>query len=141
MEFKTYCNDRGNNGREKYTEAIKFLNDSIQYREAVSSYSLKEIHKYLCDEEDHTKNPPITDKGKDIKHHIFTILNYFEYIAVGVNNNVYDEKTIKDLLIGSMTKADLLFGEYMEHLREKHVKDKLLFTNFQSLVKKWKSNE
>ena len=123
--------------RDKYVKAVKELNKSLNYREQEDSYSLKEIHKYLCDNENHTENPPITDNGKKIKHNIFVILNYYEYLAVGIKNQVFDEKTIKELTKGSLIKSNTLFGEYIQHLREKHTKNKNQFIEMEKLAVKW----
>jgi len=123
--------------RDKYVKAVKELNKSLNYREQEDSYSLKEIHRYLCDNEKHTENPPITDNGKKIKHNIFVILNYYEYLAVGIKNQVFDEKTIRELIKGSLIKSNTLFGEYIKHLREKHTKNKNQFIEMENLAIKW----
>lgn len=126
--------------REHASQAIVALNDSLNYREQKDAYSLKEIHKALCNEEDHTKNPPLTDSGKTIKHNIFIILNYYEYLAIGINRQIFDEETIKISVKGAMIKANKLFGEYIQHLRsEKHTSNKNLFINLETISEKWKN--
>jgi hypothetical protein len=123
--------------REKYTEAVKKLNKSLNYREQEESYSLKDIHRYICDNDDHTKNPNLTEEGKKIKHNIFIILNHYEYLAVGVKNKIFDEETLKDLIRGGLIKANKLFGEYADHLRNKHSKNKNQFIEMKRLAEKW----
>ncbi len=123
--------------RDKYVKAVKELNKNLNYREQEDSYSLKEIHRYLCNNENYTENPPITDDGKKIKHNIFVILNYYEYLAVGIKNQVFDEKTIKELVKGSLIKANTLFGAYIAHLRKKHTKNKNQFIEMEKLAARW----
>lgn len=124
--------------RDKYTAAVKELNSSLDYREREDSYSLKEIHGFICENDDHTKNPDLTEDGKAIKHNIFVILNYYEYLAVGIKNKVFDEKTIKQLLKGALIKANKLFGEYAQHVRDKHnKKNKKQFIEMKKLAEKW----
>ena len=114
-----------------------YIYKKLNYREQEDSYSLKEIHKYLCNNENHKENPPIVDEGKKIKHNIFVILNYYEYLAVGIKNQVFDEQTIKELIRGGVIKANKLFGDYITHLREKHTKNKNQFIEMQKLAEKW----
>lgn len=128
--------------RRELIEAIRALNDSINFREQNTSYSLAEIHKALCDEEDHEKHPPLTAKGKEIKHNIFIILNHFEYFAGGIKNKVFSEKIIKDLSKGSLIKANKVFGAYIEHLRsDKHGGNKKVFIEMEELAVRWASED
>ncbi len=124
--------------RDSLTSAIKSLNNSINYREQKDSYSLAEIHKALCNDDNYERNPSLTDDGKKVKHHIFIILNYFEYFAVGLKNKVFNEKVLKDSIKGSLLKANKVFGSYIEHLRsEKHGGNKKLFIELETLAIKW----
>lgn len=128
--------------RESASNAVVALNSSINYREQKDAYSLKDIHKALCDNENHEENPMLTENGKIIKHNIFIILNYYEYLAIGIENKVFDEDVIKDSVKGAVIKAQKLFGEYIEHLRsEKHTGNKKLFISLQNLSKKWKDED
>ena len=123
--------------RDKYSEAIRELNKSINYREREDSYSLTDIHGQICVNKDHTKNPKLTDEGKEIKHNIYIILNYYEYLAVGIKNKVFDEITLKDLIRGGLIKANRLFGEYAQHIRDKHSKNKKQFLEMKELSERW----
>lgn len=121
------------------SRSIIFLNKNISYTELNNTLSLNEIHHTLCDGDDHTKNPDITEQGKQIKHHIFIILNHYEFLAIGVKNNVYDECLIKNSIRGSLIKAYNVFCQYIEHLRtEKHSNNKNLFIELERLANKWK---
>ena len=124
--------------RYHLNESIRELNESINYREQKGAYSLEEIHTTLCNEKDHEKHPPLTEKGKEIKHHIFAILNHYEYFAVGIKNKIFSEKVIKDSIRGALIKANRVFREYIVHLRTpKHSDSKKLFIEMEELAEKW----
>ncbi len=128
--------------RYNLNESIRALNESINFREQQGSYSLEEIHNALCDEKDHEKHPDLTIKGKEIKHHIFAILNYYEYLAVGIKNSVFAEKITKDSVKGALKKANKVFGEYITHLRtSKHTGNEKLFIELETLAKEWTREE
>lgn len=125
--------------RKDLSDSIRELNTSINYREQKDSYSLKEIHKHLCNDENFESTKlNLTDFGKEIKHHIFTILNYYEYLSIGIKNGVFDEIIIKDSAKGGLLKANRLFGEYVKHLRtERHTNNKKLFIEQENVANKW----
>lgn len=123
--------------RDKYSRAIKSLNKTLNYREQEESYSLTDIHGFICNGNDHTKNPDITDDGKKIKHNIYVILNYYEYLSIGIKNGVFDERIIRELVRGGLIKAHKLFGEYAQHIRDKHTKNKNQFIEIKKLAEKW----
>lgn len=129
--------------RKDVTESIRNLNSSINYREQKDSYSLKELHRFLCNDENFEgNNLTLTDDGKEIKHNIFIILNYYEYLAIGIFNEVFDEKIVKDSVKGALIKADKLFGEYIKHLRsEKHTNNPNLFKSLEDLANDWKNED
>ena len=128
--------------RATLTDAIRELNDNLDYREQKDAYSLAEIHNALCDVEDHEANPPLSENGKKIKHNIFAILNHYEYFAVGIKDKVFSEKVIKDSIRGSLIKANKVFGAYIEHLRsDKHGGNKRLFVEMEELATKWASED
>ena len=114
--------------RYHLNESIKKLNENINYREQKGVYSLEEIHLALCGQKDHENHPPLTEEGKEIKHHIFAILNHYEYFAVGVKNKIFSEKVLKDSIKGALIKANRVFREYIVHLRTpKHSNNEKLF--------------
>ena len=125
--------------RKDVTEAIRLLNSNIDYRERKNAYSLNEIHKHLCDDESFDGNIlKMTDTGKEIKHNIFVILNYYEYLCIGIENRVFDESIIKDSIKGALIKANKLFGEYIEHLRtDRHTNNKNLFIKQELIAREW----
>lgn len=125
--------------RKDVTESIKKLNSSINYRERKNAYSLNEIHKHLCGNECFDGNMlSATENGGEIKHNIFIILNYYEYLCIGIENGVFDETIIKDSIKGALLKANKLFGEYISHLRtERHTGNKNLFIKQELIAKKW----
>lgn len=125
--------------RKDVTEAIKLLNSNIDYRERKNAYSLNEIHKHLCDNESFDGNIlKMTDTGKEIKHNIFVILNYYEYLCIGIENGVFDEPIIKDSIKGALIKANKLFGEYIQHLRtDRHTNNKNLFIKQELIARDW----
>jgi len=124
--------------RYHLNESIKKLNENINYREQKGVYSLEEIHLALCGQKDHENHPPLTEEGKEIKHHIFAILNHYEYFAVGVKNKIFSEKVLKDSIKGALIKANRVFREYIVHLRTpKHSNNKKLFIEIEELAEKW----
>ncbi|MFW2235950.1 DUF4760 domain-containing protein [Aliarcobacter butzleri] len=121
--------------------AIRELDaSSLPFTEKAGSYSLEEIHNVLCGNNNHSQNPPITDDGKKIKQNIFAILNYYEFLAIGVSNGIFDEEVIKSLWKGGMKKTYIIYSEYIKHLREKHLKNPKLAINFENLINSWENN-
>ena len=54
-------------------------------------------------------------KGREIKDTIIDYLSEYEYICSGVNNKIFDDKTVKSLLKGSIVSKYTLFKKYIEH--------------------------
>ena len=57
-------------------------------------------------------------KGREIKDSIIDYLSEYEYICSGVNNNIFDDKTVKSLLRGSIISKYKLFEKYIKHQRD-----------------------
>jgi len=113
---------------------------SYMERDKSNPYSIKLIHKIICGKANHNKNPSITKEGKVIKQAIFKVLNYYEYIAAGINAKVFDEEMVKRLTITAMVKTYTVFGPYINHLRTKHNKENL-FIELEFVVKSWKKKK
>ena len=86
------------------------------------SYHTKEHYKYLPKEpRDSHINYFMDDiNGLAIKDSIYGLLNEYEYLTAGVNNDILDAEVIKSLMYTAMKDTYKLFEQYIKHAIEKH---------------------
>ncbi|GAB6045442.1 hypothetical protein JCM11957_10400 [Caminibacter profundus] len=58
--------------------------------------------------------------GKEFYRKLHNFLSEYEYIATGLNNNIFDIKIIDELMGSGIIQAYKTFSEYIKHLREYH---------------------
>jgi len=58
--------------------------------------------------------------GKEFYRKLHNFLSEYEYIATGVNNNVFNLKIIDELMGSGILQAYKTFSEYIKHLRSFH---------------------
>jgi hypothetical protein len=127
--------------RETYTKAIATLNKKISYQNLTSPMSEEKIHEYLCGNTDcYHELLELTGEGIKIRRSIRDVLNYYEYLASGIQSHIFDEKTVKTLIQGSLYKAENVFNNYISHIRSRHEETEA-YVQLQALVNKWKNED
>ena len=127
--------------RETYTKAIATLNKKISYQNLTSPMSDEKIHEYLCDNTDcHHEFLELTDAGIKIRRSIRDVLNYYEYLAAGIQSHIFDEETVKTLIRTSLYKAENVFRNYIAHIRTRHGETDA-YVELQALANKWKNED
>lgn len=132
-------------GRESIKKAIRLLQEKINFNERHKPFSVNEIHDFIC-EKNYTLNDnknlaKMTKQGILIKHAIMDILNYYEFLAIGINVGIFDKNTIKKSLKTIMSRAFFIFEEYIYHLRGDRHKRKTAFIELEQIVKEWKKED
>ena len=67
------------------------------------------------------------------------LLNYYEALANGIENNIYDEYLIKSARRGAMIRTYTAFKECIEHDRREGAPR--VYICFESLIIKWINEE
>jgi|TARA_R110002167_G_scaffold95474_3_gene254198 hypothetical protein len=65
------------------------------------------------------------------------ILNFYEYLAVGINNKVYDESILKESMYTSLINVYERCESFIDVIRKNG--QKTAFCNFEGLAKNWVS--
>lgn len=110
--------------REPLYKCIEVLNAEFNYsyRPKDEPITGDEVHKKACiDSKDgYAKDKNgimVVNKEKQyILDNLRDYLNILDYIASGVENNAFDEKTINDTYEGIMMNANRLLKPYIEHM-------------------------
>lgn len=137
-----------NNSLEK---KIQVLMKVLNYGERKEPYKVSEIHCCMGKFDKNCKDFKFHEKkkkneqdleydGKEIKNIIINLLNDFEYIATGVNMNIFDEEVVKRLWRGKLIYAFKMFKNYIIHLRIEHKWDKV-YSELEFLAKKWEKEK
>jgi hypothetical protein len=135
------------NSRKVLAEAISELHGTFEIIETKFKIPLVEIHDSmgikLCSgkfifhgealQEDIQKIPIIQEgedynsikflenvQGREIKDAIIKYLGELEYIASGVNSNIFDKETVKKLMRYSFVRGYTIFYYYIKHLQQVH---------------------
>jgi len=100
------------------------------------SYHTKEHYKYLPKEpRDSHINYFMDDiNGLAIKDSIYGLLNEYEYLAAGVNNDILDAEVIKSLMYTAMKDTYKLFEQYIKHAIEKHDGNQNMYTEIKKII-------
>ncbi|MCV6612656.1 MAG: DUF4760 domain-containing protein [Amphritea sp.] len=67
------------------------------------------------------------------------VLNYYEYIAVGIKRGIYDEKILKDSSYSTMTSMYEFCEPYIQSVRRVNARN-TTWCEFERLAKKWLNN-
>ena len=73
-----------------------------------------------------------------LKPAIHSLLNYFEMLARGVHQSIYDETVIRVAWKGAMTRAMERFGPY---IKERRTASPAAWRELEGLVSKWRHQE
>lgn len=148
---------------DNITKHIEVINPVLQYRERkkneVAPYTVAEIHNAMGvfmengefvfhgqHSKDDYKNLPREQKGENIIHFIdeidgltikdsiYGLLNEYEYLAAGVNNDILDGKIIKSLMCSSIRDAFKLFEVYINHVIQKHDGNKNMYLQIRNFI-------
>jgi hypothetical protein len=79
----------------------------------------------------------IKEERRKLVNEIHEFLNYYEYLATGIIQNILDEEVVKSLNKGNIIKAYFLFENYINHLR-KHYNRETIYKNLETIALKWK---
>ena len=113
--------------RQDLSISIKELNRVFHYcTRGKSTLSVDDIHEAICKKDDkgelliNEKKPKqlVLDTdgpGGITRQAIIDLLSGYEYLAVGIKHQVFDEKIIKDFSRGGIIKAYHVFKDYIEH--------------------------
>lgn len=80
-------------------------------------------------------------KGRKIRDNIIGLLNEFEYIALNVNNDIFDFDTVRKLMSSKIIRTYKKFEKYISHLREEHKYGPDFYIEFETLVKRINENK
>ncbi len=146
--------------RKIMKEAIKELHGHFEILEQQEAYSLHEIHdamgarlkngefifhnentdddiKLLPTKQDETEKFRAVKfqeiNGRDIKDNILNYLGEFEYICSAINNEIFDDDTVKSLLRKNIIRAYTIFEKYILHLQAIHG-DKNTYSELQKVA-------
>lgn len=127
--------------REAFSKALKVLEKNIEYNNLTGPISDEDIHIHLCGEKDCT-GPllSLTKNGLDTRNSIMIMLNYYEYLAIGIKSNILDEKVVKEMINESLLNAYNVFSIYINHLRKRHNRAKA-FVDLEELAIKWTNED
>ena len=124
--------------RAAFSKAVGVLKKHIKYTNLEEPMPVRSIHQHICGSSNCTGELlDLTPDGLKITNSIFVMLNYYEYLAVGVKSNVMDEEVIKDMVKGSLLHAYKIFGPYIEHLRGPRHNKKTIYIELEKLAQKW----
>jgi len=123
--------------RESYSKAFHTLEKEIAYSNLKTPIDDAKMHEILCNNKNCTGEfLDLTPKGLEIRDSIFVILNYYEYLALGIQANIFDEDVIKKFIKGPLLNAYNIFSLYIKHLRTRHDRTKA-FVELELLAQKW----
>lgn len=127
--------------REKRQELEAFTEmDYSQELQKGHSIPYQDIHNWICKKNGNNfvgekGQYELTPNGKKIKNNIRAIINDYEYLAIGILNNAFDEDIIKDGLDAMAIGLYNSFSNYIQHIRDTEGPDFAI--NFEWLVNKW----
>jgi len=148
---------------DNITKHIEVINPILNYRERkknkATPYSVAEIHNamgiFMEDgsfvfhgqhSKDDYKNLPREQKdehiihfideidGLAVKDSIYGLLNEYEYLAAGVNNDILDEDVIKSLMCSPIRDAFRLFEVYINHVIKKHDGNENMYLQIRNFI-------
>jgi len=154
--------------RKVMKDAISKLHGCLEILERKEPYELHEIHAVfgvkLSDgtfcfhgehEDEHIKLIPSESNseddykcldfkknynGREMKDTVIDYLSEYEYICSAINNDIFDDETVKSLLRGSIISKYNLFAKYIIHQQE-FTENKTYFSEFASVAKRYKSEK
>ena len=73
-----------------------------------------------------------SNEATKIRH----IANHYEYLAVGISNDIYNEKMLKNSSLGTTIKIHKALENYICEIRKERSSN-TIYKEFQDLAKKW----
>lgn len=122
------------NRRESAQQAVR------EYREI---QSMIEAVSHHFDYQNRTEGIPLSEfkekfsKDRTLQPKVNTVLNYFEGLARGVNQGIYDEGVIKGSFRGQMSRVFDSF-QYFISDRRKYLNNSQIWVDIENLSCKWK---
>ena len=107
-------------------DSALYLNERFKFVGRKHSVPIDEITKAI--EDDH-----------QVEVHLSRLLNYYEAIALGIENNFYDEYIVKSTRRGAMIRTFTAFEEYIAYDRREH--SPMTYIKYEAIVKKWIDEE
>lgn len=118
-----YLKKSNDNKIKKYT--FEFcVNDNKDYSAILSSIFQKDFNN---------------KKSHTIDSELFIVLSFFEKIAIGVKNEIFDEKIIGDYYARYFFTYHRIAKHYLLEYRNNN-NDPFVFIEFEKLTKKWRNN-
>lgn len=121
-----------------WNRRIAAQNALKDYSRSVVTGSLQKEFNYL-----NIKSPiPVElmrikfDAVSDLQNELHSILNYYEGLARGIQQSIYDEQVIKSGRYGAMKKALYAFKPYIDE-RRISMNRPTAWENMESIVNKW----
>jgi hypothetical protein len=78
------------------------------------------------------------DEHNDLKSEVNTILNFFEEMALAINNKLVDENTLRDFFRGIVLTHIKSFNPWIEY-RRSHSESKKVFQSLMELHERWQN--
>lgn len=100
-----------------------FLNEKFRYIGKKHSIEFNVIEEQI-------------NKDLEVVVHLNRLLNYYEALANGVDNHIYDEHLIRSSRRGAMIRTYTAFKEYIEHDRREEGSTKA-WSCFETLITTW----
>lgn len=79
------------------------------------------------------------DDDRALAHEIGYVLNHFEHVANGINQDIFDEGTIKNSQWGTITNLYKYCTKFIEIVRDQHSRP-TIYMELENLAKKWCKN-
>lgn len=131
--------DKTRNGIE---EALLIIEKHFQFsqRDCKNPITSEEIHKVICESYNGGKCKKLSEEGADVRRRIAEFLGKYEYIATGVNTDMFDRDVVERLVKTPSINAYRIFEPYIRHLREDHHRP-LVFKQLEELVVKFEDHK
>jgi len=94
----------------KWQQAF-YKEDDINWSE-IEKYRDEQLNELKTKGESESKAMVITD-------HMGTILNYFDLIAISIENNIVDEEIMKQAMLNTFHRWYIILSDYREHVNKK----------------------
>jgi hypothetical protein len=120
----------------------------IETRKKLDDHNLFESAKYLNDKFGYVRdNNPIQytrieeefNKDNAVDVHLSILMNYYESIAIGIDNHIYDELLVKASRKTAMMQIYDSFRSFVEFHRRNG--SPRCFTRYEALINKWREED
>lgn len=129
--------------REPIADALEAIEAKFQFtkRSQKNPITAEEIHKAICQKyQKGGECKKMTPTGTVLRRHIVTLLGKYEYIATGINEDMFDIDVVKKLVKTPMIDVYRIFEPYVKHLRNDHNKPNV-FKELEIVVLKFEDHE